>query len=277
MKKFKVGVQLYSVRDEMEKDMYGTLKAIKEMGYDYVEFAGYFDKTAEEIKEMLDTLSLEAVSVHQNYGWFLQEGQKAVDYIKTLGVQYSAIPWMGPENHKGAPAFEQSVEDIKKVAKLLKDNGITMLYHNHDFEFEKVDGKFKLDWLYETIPADLLQTEIDTCWVHYAGYDPAQYLLKYAGRAPVVHLKDFVCEKLGAGPVYALIGSDGKEEKKASKEETGFKFAPCGDGIQNFTEILEAAEKAGAEYVIVEQDQTYELPSLEAVKKSREYLKTLGQ
>lgn len=277
MKQFKVGVQLYSVRDEMEKDMYKTLKAIKEMGYDYVEFAGYYGKTAEEVKAMLDELDLKAISVHQSYDLFLEKGQEAVDFLKTIGAKYSAIPWMGPENHKGSENFDKAVADIKKVAKLLKDNGIAMLYHNHDFEFEKVDGKFKLDWLYETIPADLLQTEIDTCWVHYAGYDPADYLLKYTGRAPVVHLKDFVCEKLGAGPVYALIGSDGKEEKKASKEETGFKFAPCGDGIQDFTKILDAAEKAGAEYVIVEQDQTYDLPSLEAVKKSREYLKTLGQ
>ncbi len=208
MKKFNVGVQLYSVRDQMEKDMYGTLKAVKEMGYDYVEFAGYFGKSADEVKAMLDELGLKAISVHQGYDLFLEEGQKAVDFLKTIGAKYCAIPWMGPENHKGSENFDKAVENIKSVAKLLKDNGIQMLYHNHDFEFETVDDKFKLDWLYETIDADLLKTEIDTCWVHYAGYDPAEYLLKYTGRAPVVHLKDFNCKALGGGPVYALIGKD---------------------------------------------------------------------
>ena len=277
MKKFNVGLQLYSVRSAMEKDMYGTLKAVKEMGYDYVEFAGYFGKTAEEVKAMLDELGLKAISVHQGYELFLEKGQEAVDYLKTIGAKYCVVPWMGPEKHKGEEGFDKAMEDITKVSKLLKENGITMLYHNHDFEFEKFDDKFKLDWLYETLSADIIQTEIDTCWVHYAGYDPSEYLIKYTGRAPIVHLKDFVCEKLGNGPVYALIDGDGKESEKPSKEETGFKFAPCGTGRQNFAEILEAAEKAGAEYVIVEQDDTYDVPCLDAVKQSREYLKTLGQ
>lgn len=277
MKKFNVGLQLYSVRSAMEKDMYGTLKAVKEMGYDYVEFAGYFGKTAEEVKAMLDELGLKAISVHQGYELFLEKGQEAVDYLKTIGAKYCAVPWMGPEKHKGEEGFDKAMEDITKVSKLLKANGITMLYHNHDFEFEKFDDKFKLDWLYETLSSDIIQTEIDTCWVHYAGYNPSEYLIKYTGRAPIVHLKDFVCEKLGNGPVYALIDGDGKESEKPSKEETGFKFAPCGTGRQNFAEILEAAEKAGAEYVIVEQDDTYDVPCLDAVKQSREYLKTLGQ
>lgn len=277
MKKFNVGLQLYSVRSAMEKDMYGTLKAVKEMGYDYVEFAGYFGKTAEEVKAMLDELGLKAISVHQGYELFLEKGQEAVDYLKTIGAKYCVVPWMGPEKHKGEEGFDKAMEDITKVSKLLKENGITMLYHNHDFEFEKFDDKFKLDWLYETLSSDIIQTEIDTCWVHYAGYDPSEYLIKYTGRAPIVHLKDFVCEKLGNGPVYALIDGDGKESEKPSKEETGFKFAPCGTGRQNFAEILEAAEKAGAEYVIVEQDDTYDVPCLDAVKQSREYLKTLGQ
>lgn len=278
MKKFKVGVQLYSVRDNMAEDMYGTLKAVKEMGYDYVEFAGYFGKSAEEVKAMLDELGLEAASAHQSYDLFLKEGQKAVDYLKTLGAKYVAIPWMAAENQKGCAEYDSIIEDIKKVAKLLKDNGIQLLYHNHDFEFQKFEGKFKLDWLYETIPADLLQTEIDTCWVHYAGYDPSEYLLKYVGRAPVVHLKDFTCKALGGGPAYALIDENGNEiEDAPNKEDNEFKFAPCGQGRQDFVKILDAAEKAGAEYVIVEQDQTYDTPALDAIKQSREYLKTLGQ
>ena len=151
-----------------------------------------------------------------------------------------------------------------------------MLYHNHDFEFERFEGKFLLDWLYESLPSDLLQTEIDTCWVRYAGYNPVDYIGKYAGRSPVVHLKDFVCTKLAAGPTYALIDESGNEIKKTDREESGFMFKPVGHGIQDIPAILKASEDAGAQYVVVEQDASPERPALEAAKMSREYLKTLG-
>ncbi len=277
MKKFKVGLQLYSVRDKMEADMEKTLKAVKEMGYDYVEFAGYFGKTAEEVKFLLDKYELECVSVHQTYDVFLEKPEENLNYLKTVGTKYCAIPWMSPKNQKGTPAFDKSVEEIKTISKLLKDNGIQMLYHNHDFEFEMYEDKYLLDWLYETVGLEFLKPEIDTCWVKYAGEDPCTYLEKYSGHSDVVHLKDFVCKEFANGPVYALIDNAGKENApKKSKEDNDFKFKYVGGGLQNFEEILVSAEKAGAEYIIVEQDEWYDDDSLELAKKSREYLMSLG-
>ena len=120
------------------------------MGYEYVEFAGYYDKTAEEIKAILDKYNLKAISVHQSYTAFIgEDAQKNVDFIKTLGVKYAAIPWMGKEKHKGSDDYEKALTEIKEAAKNLKDSGIQLLYHNHDFEFEKYDGKFLLEWLLE--------------------------------------------------------------------------------------------------------------------------------
>ena len=101
MKKFKVGLQLYSVRDQMEKDMEGTLKAVKEMGYDYVEFAGYFGKSAEEIRALLDKYGLICISVHQGLDFYEEGGQSAAEYIKTLGANFSAIPWYAAEKLAG--------------------------------------------------------------------------------------------------------------------------------------------------------------------------------
>lgn len=277
MGKIGVGLQLYSVRDKMECDIESTLKAVKEMGYDYVEFAGYYGKSAEEIKEILDKTGLKCLFVHQGYEVFIENPEENVNYLKTLGVKYCAIPWMGVDKHKGTDNFEKTAEDIKYVAKLLKDNGIQLLYHNHEFEFEKIDGKYKLDWLYETIGLDLIKPEFDTCWVKYAGEDPCAYLEKYSGHVDVVHLKDFVCKEFGGGPVYALIDNTGKETpKKKTREENGFKFRCIGDGLQNFKEILASAEKGGAKYVIVEQDQWYDDDSLELASKSRKYLKSIG-
>jgi len=272
----KVGLQLYSIREEMEKDMDAALKAVKESGYDYVEFAGYFGKSAEEVAALLEKYDLKCISVHQGYNVFLEDPEYHVKYLKTIGAKYCAIPWMGIENQKGQKGFEKSVAEIKQVAELLKENEIQMLYHNHDFEFQKYDGKFLLDWLYETVTTELLKPEIDTCWVHYAGYDPAQYLEKYTGDIEVVHLKDFVCKNLAQGPVYALIDDSGKENKGATQEDNGFEFRPIGQGIQNFTEILESSKRAGAEYVIVEQDMPTTASALESAKQSREYLRSLG-
>ena len=277
MRKFKVGVQLYSVRDQMEKDMDATLKAIKEMGYDYVEMAGYFGKSAEEIRALLDKHGLVCPSIHQALDFYEKDGQAAVDFVKKLGITYSCIPWYNADKLPGSPEWENTKALFIRIGKLLKENGIQMLYHNHDFEFVKVDGKYRHDIMMEEIPADLLRPEFDTCWVHYAGEDPCKYLLKYAGQIKVVHLKDFTCKQLGGGPAYDLIDENGNPMKVPSKEDNQFRFCPLGDGRQDMPAILDACDKAGAEYIIVEQDQTYELPSLDAVRRSREYLRTLGQ
>ena len=274
MKKFKVGIQLYSLRDAMEKDMDATLKAVKEMGYDYVEFAGYFGKSAEEVKAILDKYGLEAVSVHQAIGLFEEEGQKAVDYIKTLGVKYCAIPWYNVDEF--ISNWDATMDKFKNVSKLLGDNDIKLMYHNHDFEFNKINGEYILDRLYATLPEGVIMPQLDTCWVHYAGVNPSEYIRKYSGRIEVLHLKDFVCEKLGGGPVYALIDEDGNEMDKGNQEDNGFKQVPVGSGIQDWTSILTAAEDAGVEYVIVEQDESKDRDPLDAAKMSREYLRTLG-
>ncbi len=274
MGKFRVGLQLYSVKQEMANDMENTIKAVADMGYDFVEFAGYFGRTAEQVREMLDKCGLECISVHQNPTLFWDEGQSAIEYIKTIGAKYSAIP------HYDINEFRNNWSDtIKKFTSLgedLRKNGIQLLYHNHDFEFEKADGEYIFDKLFKEVSDDLMLPQIDTCWVHYAGENPAEYVLKYKGKIDALHLKDFVCENLGAGPVYELIGKDGTAQKGKTREENGFMYKPLGRGIQDIPAILDAAEKAGVKYLIVEQDDSPEMPPLEAAKISRDYLKTLN-
>lgn len=276
MKELKVGLQLYSVREDMGRDMDATLKQVKEIGYDYVEFAGYFGKTAEEVLELLNKHGLECISVHQTYDVFLSNEKESIDYLKTIGAKFSAVPWMGVEKHAGSALFQQTKKEFVQVAEALKKADIQLLYHNHDFEFQTFEDKFLLDWLYDSIPSELLKTEIDTCWVKYAGQDPVEYLKKYVNRSPIVHLKDFVCKNFNGESVYALIDNSGKEGKKATREENGFAFRPVGQGIQDFPSIIEAAKEIGADYVIVEQDQSPTCAPLQAAKESREYLKSLG-
>ena len=271
MKTLPVGIQLYTVRDEMAKDLSATLAAVKNAGYDYVEPAGLFGLSGEAFKAELDKAGLVAVSAHVPLNEMLANPEEAIKTYKTLGCKYFAVPYLGGGERYGDEGFDAILEGIAKFGKLCHENGLTLLYHNHDFEFEKTaDGRYVLDYMYETISPDYLQTELDTCWVNIGGEDPASYIRKYAGRCPVVHLKDFIGSK--TENMYALIGTD----EATSEKSEAFAFRPVGQGKQNFPEILKAAVESGAEYVIVEQDDTYDTPCLEAAKMSRDYLKTLG-
>lgn len=277
MKEFKVGLQLYSVRDKMEKDFEGTLKAVKDMGYDFVEFAGFFGKKAEDVKEILDKYGLTAISVHQSNNLYEEQGEELIDYFKTLGIKYCAIPWYNPEIAVTDKFIENIKEPFSRFSEALKRAGIKLLYHNHDFEFVKLGEKCQLDRMFEELTMDVLNPEFDACWIRYAGEDPCEYLKTYKGYTEILHLKDFVCDKLNAGAVYDLIGDDKDTDSRiVERENNHFKFVPLGSGRQDFPAILAAAEFAGTEYVIVEQDDWYENDSLELARQSREYLKTLG-
>ena len=272
MKQFHVGIQLYGVRNAMERDFEGTLKALADMGYEYVEFAGYYGHTAEEIKAILDKYGLKCISAHQALDFYDEDPDAAAEFLKAFGVKYSVIPWYGKEKLAGTDEWEASAARFKKVGAVLKAHGMKLGYHNHDFEFEKHEGKYLHDYIFDEV-GDLIDPELDTCWVHYAGINPADKIREFAGRVEIVHLKDFVCKELGGGPAYDLIDNSGKGLGKKSREDNGFQFRPLGTGRQNFLEILEACEASGTEYVIVEQDQTYDIPELEAAKISRDYLR----
>ena len=272
MKQFHVGIQLYGVRNAMERDFEGTLKALADMGYEYVEFAGYYGHTAEEIKAILDKYGLKCISAHQALDFYDDDADAAAEFLKAFGVKYSVIPWYGKEKLAGTDEWAASAARFKKVGAVLKAHGMKLGYHNHDFEFEKHEGKYLHDYIFDEV-GDLIDPELDTCWVHYAGINPADKIREFAGRVEIVHLKDFVCKELGGGPAYDLIDNSGKGIGTKSREDNGFQFRPLGMGRQNFAEILEACEASGTEYVIVEQDQTYDMPELEAAKISRDYLR----
>ena len=273
MKKFNVGVQLYGLKNTLKEDFEGTIAKVAEMGYEYVEFAGYFGRTSEQIKAILDELGLKCVSVHQGLDFYNDDPQAAVDYLKGFGVKYSVIPWYDKDKLAGNDAWEATAARFNEIAELLAKNGMTLGYHNHDFEFDTYEGKYLHDYIFEAVDADKIIPELDTCWVHYAGIKPEEKIREFAGRVPVVHLKDFVCKNLGGGPVYDLIDTNGKAIG-GSKEDNGFEFRPLGMGIQNFAAILAACEESGTETIIVEQDKTYDgMTELEAAKIARDYLK----
>lgn len=273
MRKMNVGIQLFGVRNAMAADFEGTLQKLKDMGYEYVEFAGYYGKTGEEIAAILEKIGLKCVSVHQGLDFYNDDMQAGIDFLKAFGVKYSIIPWYDRSKLADSDAWDETVARFKKVGEALKKNNMMLGYHNHDFEFETYNGKYLHDYIMEEV-GDLIFPEIDTCWVHYAGIRPEEKIRQFKGKVPVVHLKDFVCKNLASGPVYDLIDKNGKAMKGATQEENGFEFCPLGNGRQDIATILQACDECGTDTVIVEQDQVYNgMTELEAAQISRDYLK----
>lgn len=253
MKKFKIGVQLYSLRELLEKDFEGTIRSVSEIGYDCVEFAGYYDRSADEINEILKKYNLTVPSVHQRYDDFLENGEEKIQFLKDIGVKYLAIPGIWLENFKENPSLEKIVDDVKSVVALAEKYSMPVLYHNHAHEFTSYNGKYNLEWLLEET-GNKIMPELDVCWVRFAGIDPAEYMRNYKNRLPVVHMKDFTYGESKTEPV----------------------MRPVGDGEVDVKAVLEAAEECGTEYLIVEQDNFTDIEPLEAVEKSLKYLRSLG-
>ena len=252
-----IGLQLYSLRDEASANLALTLEKVRHMGYTGIEFAGLYGHSAQEVSRLLEKNDLLPVSAHVPLAELLADPAGTVAQYKAIGCSYIAIPWLEEARRPGQPLYEQTLEQIRKIAEECLHQGLKLLYHNHDFEFTKLDGAYALD----------------TCWVRVGGEDPCAYLHKYAGRAPVVHLKDYYMEGPDVSPQYELIG----DTKKRASESTSFEFRALGAGLQDMPAILKASEEAGAEWLIVELDrppkgQTAE----EAVRASRIYLTSLG-
>jgi sugar phosphate isomerase/epimerase len=260
------GLQVYSIRKDAENDFRGTMEKVKAMGYDGVETAGTYNHTLPELREILDEIGLTWVSAHVGYKELQQD--EILDGYKAVGVNTVVIPWMKIEPTR--EEVDNYLEIIRSIGERCKARNMTLLYHNHDFEFNKVDGEYILDIFYSEIGADLLQTELDTCWVNVGGENPSEYMLKYTGRSPIVHLKDFIGQK--TDNMYALIGNNTAKEGDIQE----FQYRPVGYGRQDIPSILASAEKVGAKWAIVEQDKaTMEKTPLECAEMSIKYLKSL--
>ena len=272
--KLPIALQLYTVRGDMEQDFKGTLQKVKALGYDGVEFAGLFNNAPADVNAMCKEIGLVPISAHVPLADMLADVDKVIADYKAVGCEYIVVPYVTEERRPGGELFFQMVDEIRAIGEKCKAAGLTLLYHNHDFEFKKLEsGEYGLDYLYANVSADLLQTELDQCWVKYSGIEPTEYLKKYEGRSPVVHLKDFHIEGKQEGDPYALIGLNENETKKSS----AFEFRPLGNGVQDIPAIIATAKEVGSKWLVVEQDQpSMGKTPMECAATSMEYLKSIG-
>ena len=269
MKDFPIALQLYSVRDDMAADFEGTLKKVKALGYDGVEFAGLFGKSAAEVKKMCAEIGLTPISAHVPFVDMMNDPELLKVY-KEIGCEFVVIPYLTEEYRPGQPKFQEVFDGAKFLAGTCAELGLKLCYHNHDFEFVKVGNDYAIDILYAEVPE--LMPQFDTCWVNVGGENPAEYVRKYKGREEILHLKDFVGGK--SDNMYALIGIDEDEEKDVDANK--FELRPVGYGVQDFPEILKAAEEVGIRWVVVEQDNpSMGKTPMECAETSIGYLKSL--
>ena len=276
-KKLPVGIQVYGLRDLLEntpENFKNVMQQVKDLGYDGVELAGLYGLTPEYVKEVLDEVGLIPISAHVAFADMMEDLDSVISDYSKIGVKYLVMPYMAEEYRPVNPdGFKQFLPLLNQVGQKIHDAGMTFLYHNHDFEFVKMeDGQWGYDVMFDSIPHDNLMSELDTCWCDVATGDPVGFVRKYTDRLPVVHLKDYI-KKGEVKNMYKLIGI----EEEDSGEETGyFGFRPVGFGQMIWEPVLEAGLEADAKWVIVEQDEHYELEPMECARRSREYLKILG-
>ncbi len=228
-----IALQLYTLREPAKQDLAGTLKKVREMGWEYVQWSGMPNLPAERIRAALDAAGLKAIAAHVGVEAFEDDFEGSVRFWKTVGAKDVAPGGMMKDCKATLEDWLRGAKRLDAVGAKLRAVGMRLSYHNHSFEFEKFPGdpRCKLDILMESTGPENLNAELDTAWVFHGGADPAAYLRKYRGRCPVIHVKDI------------LLRNGGK-----------FQFKPLGQGSLDWPAIFAAGREAGVEWYVYEQD-----------------------
>lgn len=250
-----LGLQLWSVRDEMKKDARVTLKALAKMGYKEVEGFGYsegrlFKFTPHDFKLMLNDLGLKMYSSH--IGMTLNDYDASTDSVSDnikkafndaarIGQKYVICPWMAEPERK---EIRRMVQLYGAAAKYAKSVGLRFAYHNHDFEYtmKGPDDRLLIEWLLKEVDPENFAMQMDVYWVYFANQKPLDWFKKYPGRWELTHLKDMA-----------------RSEKRETIE--------IGDGVVNFAEILQNAKLAGLKYYVIELED-YKTTPMKGVERS---------
>ncbi|MCK5863405.1 MAG: sugar phosphate isomerase/epimerase [Candidatus Hydrogenedentes bacterium] len=247
-----IALQLYSLRKPARDDLAGTLKKVRDMGWEYVQWSGMPDLPAEEIRASLDTAGLKAIAAHCGVEGFETDFENQVKFWKTVGSMDVAPGGMMGDCRDSLEAWKRGAARLDAVGAKLREVGMRLSYHNHDSEFKTFpeDPRTKLDILYESTDPKNICAELDLAWVYVGGADPAATLLKYTNRCPVIHAKDLAKKRILRGA----------------------QFMPLGQGILNWDEIFAAGKKAGVEWWVYEQDNA-DRDIFECAQLSYDFLK----
>lgn len=249
----RIGAQYYTLRATTKtiEEFEETCRKVKEIGYKLVQISGT-PLGAREMKAVLDKYELEVVTTHRSFDDFVNNLDEIIDYNRTLGCELCGVGSMPGDYRNDAEGVSKFIAEMNEAAAKLREAGMYFGYHNHAFEFMKIDGKFIMDRLIEESDPENVKFIVDTYWLQYGGVNPVDFIKKLGERAMAIHFKDF---KIAPG----------------SKIE----IAEVGEGNLDWDAIITACEEAGAKWALVEQDICQRDP-FESMKMSYDYLTTKG-
>jgi len=245
-----IALQLYSVREDCARDLPGTLEAVAKMGYAGVEFAGYYGRSAAELRQRLDDLGLKVAGTHIGLDTLLgDELERTVEFNRTLGNKFLIVPGLAESRRNSRAAWLETARLFNEVAERLKPHGMLTGYHNHYVEFQPMEGELPWDTFFSNTSPEVVM-QFDTGNAMHGGADPVPFLERYPGRALTVHLKEY-----SATNENALIG----------------------EGDVNWNRVFDLCETSGGtQWYIVEQE-TYAYPPLECVDRCLQKLREMGK
>ena len=248
-----IAAQLYTVREFLKTpaDIAKTLKKIRAIGYEAVQASGLGPIEPKELRAITDGEGLKICATHSAHERMRDETEVVIGEHNILGCDHMAVGSMPLEFGGSAEGFTRFAKELDEIGRRIVAAGKTFSYHNHDFEFERFNGRLGLDIIFSETDKGHVFSELDTYWVAHGGGSPVQWIEKLAGRLRLLHLKD-------------AIRLDGK-----------LTYAEVGEGNLDWPGILKAAAKAGVEWYIVEQDTCRRDP-FESLKISLENLRGMG-
>lgn len=251
MKISQVGIQLYTLRDYLQtpQEIAKTLQKVRRIGYEVVQISGMGPIDEKELGKMLKGEGLICVATHEPGAKILDEPQAIVERLNRLNCKYTAYPYPAGIDLTNRKSVQDLAAGLNTAGKVLQEAGMTLTYHNHSMEFQRIDGELVLDLIYNHTDPRYLQGEIDIFWVQHGGGNPVAWCEKLQGRLPLLHLKDYVIRD-GNVPTYAEIGF----------------------GNLDWKAIISAAEKSGCQWFFVEQDTCPGSP-FDSIQMSYDYIR----
>ncbi|HEU5228910.1 MAG TPA: sugar phosphate isomerase/epimerase [Ktedonobacteraceae bacterium] len=248
MKDMHVGLQLYTVRDQTAQDFKRTVQRVAEMGYAAIEFAGYGGLMSREMAALLADTGLRAAGTHIGLSTLEQNIESELNYCLDIGCPFMVMPSLPPEL-RSADGIRALAVRLNRAGQRCQQRGVTLVYHNHAFEFEcdQLSSRYLLDILLDETDPDVLKLEFDVYWAAFAGVDPVAYLRQYAERVPLLHLKDMTADRT---------------------------FTEVGDGSLDIAAICQVAQEGSTRFLLVENDKP-SIPSLESARRSLENLNSM--
>lgn len=262
MKSFKMGLQLFSVRDAMAKDPIDTLKKVRAFGYEDSELFGYdgenktfYGLKATEFKKVIDDLGFTVTSGHYDFSSFFAKPfntlqnylEQCIEGSHAIGAKYITWPWLAPE-YRNIESFKLLTEKLNRMGELVTKNGLGFAYHNHNFEFTDHDGEKGYDYILSQTDPDLVKLQMDMYWVaHSSKLTPAELIAQNPGRYVMWHIKDM---------------------DKQTRD-----YSELGNGSIDYIDILSKIDKDALEYYYIEQGGNYAKNSMQSASDSAEYFK----